>query len=80
MSRPGAGCGPAVARPIVGHPADAEPVGGREEGLGRGPDVRRAVVPEDYGTAVGIFRAGVVDVQSTAVSQLKISLRHTAAL
>jgi hypothetical protein len=36
------------------------------------------VVPEDGEAAVGVIRAGVVDMQPATIAQLKIGLSHTA--
>ncbi len=77
MPRPGLGGGrPAVARPIIRYPADAESVRGREKWLGGRSDVRRAVVPEDGEPAVFVVRARIVRVQRATVAQLQIGFRH----
>jgi hypothetical protein len=62
--------------PVVRHPADAELRRGREQGLGRRANVRRAVMPEHRQLGVGTIRGGVVTVQRAPVAQLNISLRH----
>jgi hypothetical protein len=59
---------PVVSWSVIGHPADAEPVRGREKGLWGRADVRRAVVPEDGKPAVRVIRTSVVRVQRAAVA------------
>ena len=68
------GGGPSVARPVVGHPSQAEPVRGREQRLRRGADVRGAVMPA-HREALGGTGMGVVRVQRATVAQLEVDLR-----
>ncbi|GAA2864969.1 hypothetical protein GCM10020220_062870 [Nonomuraea rubra] len=74
----GLGGGAAVARAVVGDPAQAEAV--VEERLRRRADVGRAVVPQDR-QAVGGARSRVVDVQDPAVTDREFEfLRHRTSL
>jgi len=67
---------PAVAGPVVGHPADAALGGGWKQRLGRRAEVRRAVVPEHRQAGVGSIRHGVVGVQRAPVARQQIGLCH----
>ena len=53
-----------------------EPSCGREKGLGRRADVRRAMVPENGEPAVRVIRARVVHMQRATVAQLQSGLCH----
>ena len=65
----------AVAGAVVGHPAEAEALGGREQGRRGRPDVGRAVVPE-HGETLVAARRGVVHVQHAAVVEPQLDLLH----
>ena len=73
--------GTAVARPVVGHPPDAEASRGTEERPRRRTDVGRPVVPHDgerldTGRVAGPRVPGVVDVQHVPVAEVDIALGH----